>query len=72
MMVNVSNNNNTEAANVRRRGSQSTKFGEDFTLFKTFENDCCSSRNQHYEMCVGDIYHNTHSFIQIGLVKPLS
>ena len=44
--------NNTEATEVPRRVIQSTKFGEDFTMFKTFENDCCSSRNQH---CIMDL-----------------
>ena len=42
----------TKAVDVPRRGSQSTKFGEDFTLFKTFENDCFSSRNQN---CIVDL-----------------
>ena len=54
--------NNTEAEDVPRRGSQSTKFGEDFTLFKTFENDCCSSRNQH---CIVDL--KGENFVSIAI-----
>ena len=52
----------TKSTDVPRRGSQSTKFGEDFTLFKTFENDCCSSRNQDYI-----VYPKGENFVSIAI-----
>ena len=54
--------NNTKVVDVPRWGSQSTKFGEDFTLFKTFENDCCSSRNQDYI-----VYPKGENFVSIAI-----
>ena len=54
--------NNSEVVDVPRWESRSTKFGEDFTLFKTFENDCCSSRNQDYI-----VYPKGENFVSIAI-----
>ena len=43
---------NIEVVDFPWWGSQTTKLGEYFTQFKTFENDWCSSRNQH---CIVDL-----------------